>query len=812
MKLRLQALALLLCFVAVVELQSPSGDDDNDDRPDLGPRGNRPVLPGVASQKSGQCLQAQDLPPCTDQDWGKRCPSGCRVQGLINKADREYEDRIDKLRKLLNDNQNIYKTASQITKETYDAIKNNLIADSGGDNRYAELVNELRKKIVILRQYINNQLNKIRQLHGALLDQVSQIKRLEVDIDIRIRACKGSCSKGFVYNVDRQSYETLQKQLEQIGSYNLRTSDDADNVRVLKMRRLKDEPASVYKAAQTAGEEPATAFSDIQVNWFIIERKSVSGSSSTDLSAKETLDSSTVISAPLVKETTGTGTGEKYTTSTTTRVVKCTKTVTKKIVMTKDGPVETVEVTGGDDSPECARIHQLGLGEVDGVSSSSSVKVTGSSSLSSFGDTYPDLSQFMSRQPIVTKETVSGGGGSITKQTWTSETVGGGGGSDSFGSSTSKFSTYPGDADGTRSTSTRYSSSTQTGGNTGSGTFTSTKYTSSSTGGSDGMTMGEFDDSAFFSSHIPSESAGSLSHSKTTTYSSSSSSTKDGPYSDRQSKSKFPLTDDDDFIQQDQSGEDFPNPQARSFRTEVEKKESSVLQDCEDIHHKHTSGSKSGLFQIKPSGSQKVITVYCDQETGLGGWVVIQQRTDGSLNFNRTWDEYKKGFGSIDSQGNGNLWLGNENIHLLTSKESVLRIELEDWSGNKAYAEYYVTVGSESGGYVLQVSHYEGDAGDALIKGTPEDSQNTHHNGMKFSTYDRDNDLWEENCAVAYGGGWWHNNCQAANLNGIYYQGQYDPRDNVPYETENGVVWTLFRSGDYSLKVVRMKIRPVETQ
>ena len=37
---------------------------------------------------------------------------------------------------------------------------------------------------------------------------------------------------------------------------------------------------------------------------------------------------------------------------------------------------------------------------------------------------------------------------------------------------------------------------------------------------------------------------------------------------------------------------------------------------------------------------------------------------------------------------------------------------------------------------------------------------------MQFSTKERDNDLSRINCAVRHKGGWWHNNCCWANLNG----------------------------------------------
>lgn len=77
-------------------------------------------------------------------------------------------------------------------------------------------------------------------------------------------------------------------------------------------------------------------------------------------------------------------------------------------------------------------------------------------------------------------------------------------------------------------------------------------------------------------------------------------------------------------------------------------------------------------------------------------------------------------------------------------------------------------MGSEKEGFQLSVSAYEGDAGDALVQGFATMGSFLSHAGMKFSMFDRDNDKWEENCAEIYGGGWWYNNCQSANFNGIY--------------------------------------------
>uniref|UniRef100_A0A3B1IKS5 Fibrinogen beta chain n=1 Tax=Astyanax mexicanus TaxID=7994 RepID=A0A3B1IKS5_ASTMX len=249
--------------------------------------------------------------------------------------------------------------------------------------------------------------------------------------------------------------------------------------------------------------------------------------------------------------------------------------------------------------------------------------------------------------------------------------------------------------------------------------------------------------------------------------------------------------------------------------------------DCEDIFRK--GGEASQMYMVRPEPVQVPYKVYCEQTTQNGGWLLIQNRLDGSVDFGRRWDDYKRGFGNVAfdvgkgyCETPGEYWLGNDRISQLTKMgPTEVLIEMQDWTGAKVHAQYQqFTVQGEASNYILAVDKYTGTAGNTLVEGAKElfgvNRTMTIHNGMMFSTYDRDNDRWvpgdpSKQCSREDGGGWWYNSCHSANPNGRYYWGGAYTKNMAKHGTDDGVVWMNWKGSWYSLKAISIKIRPFFT-
>jgi len=115
---------------------------------------------------------------------------------------------------------------------------------------------------------------------------------------------------------------------------------------------------------------------------------------------------------------------------------------------------------------------------------------------------------------------------------------------------------------------------------------------------------------------------------------------------------------------------------------------------------------------------------------------------------NRSWAEFKVGFG----ERSRHYWLGNDLLSQLTANYSYkLKIDLQSITYGYWYVAEYsrFRVLPESYGYTLQAGGFSGNAS--------HDGLGRYCSGLKFSTFDRDNDRRATgNYAARYGGGFWY--------------------------------------------------------
>jgi hypothetical protein len=193
------------------------------------------------------------------------------------------------------------------------------------------------------------------------------------------------------------------------------------------------------------------------------------------------------------------------------------------------------------------------------------------------------------------------------------------------------------------------------------------------------------------------------------------------------------------------------------------------------------------------------------------GWTVILRRLDSTTpSFNRSWQEYRNGFGCL----NDSFWFGLQKIrHLVghklpgcTNTTHQLYVGMERYHPtNPTYNSvfYHVfSIGDESVNYALNINIVGGGSSyDDILSGGG-DSLGSHH-GSQFSTHDQDNDMSSGHCAEDRGGGWWYNNCLESHLTGMFYSGGFMASSN------DGIIWEGVTTEGESLNKAVMAVRPV---
>ena len=175
------------------------------------------------------------------------------------------------------------------------------------------------------------------------------------------------------------------------------------------------------------------------------------------------------------------------------------------------------------------------------------------------------------------------------------------------------------------------------------------------------------------------------------------------------------------------------------------------------------------MYNVHPNGTYQ-LKVYC--EMAIGGYTGLMNKTRITGQFQKTWLEYRNGFGNLTQY----YWIGLENIRsFVTQQKMHLYFEMY----NETNTRYYLTFGvfsidPESNSYMLRLDNkVSGNLNATIII--------PYHNGSYFSTYDRD----QNGCAGIFLGGFWFKTCYwfcltcESTAYGQYFQNGYMVFNNL---------------------------------
>ncbi|XP_046346630.1 uncharacterized protein LOC124127246 [Haliotis rufescens] len=180
------------------------------------------------------------------------------------------------------------------------------------------------------------------------------------------------------------------------------------------------------------------------------------------------------------------------------------------------------------------------------------------------------------------------------------------------------------------------------------------------------------------------------------------------------------------------------------------------IHSCREAKELGVTGT--GFYKVQPAASPVAYTVYCNCNAGTV-WVFRRKNPVPSwcpgISYNRTWAEYKHGFGDVDCE----YFLGLETIYRLCFYNQYQWNIYNEVQGPPPVASVYMesaTLSPESTNYqldMIRIFSNPWELGD--------DAFDDNDKPRRFCTWDRD--CW--GCAKTVGGGWWFkSNCQGGAL------------------------------------------------
>ncbi|XP_057710333.1 fibrinogen alpha chain isoform X2 [Corythoichthys intestinalis] len=200
-----------------------------------------------------------------------KCPSGCRLQAALSQTDSDTAAKIYEVCNKARTSESSLENVMAKVADVYRRHRKVLVIRHVSELKLVQDGAQLARKLTSLRQRSLRLQRRLKQLNERVRQQVEELWRAEVDVDMKLRACKGSCRTALALGVDHHNYHTLLADVSE--TYSRRKKKAPQDIPQITVRSLEEFalPSEAYKWIPTVQKELLTQFEDIPKNQIFVE-------------------------------------------------------------------------------------------------------------------------------------------------------------------------------------------------------------------------------------------------------------------------------------------------------------------------------------------------------------------------------------------------------------------------------------------------------------------------------------------------------------------------------------------------------------
>ncbi|TDG99375.1 hypothetical protein EPR50_G00193680 [Perca flavescens] len=143
------------------------------------------------------------------------------------------------------------------------------------ERTFVERAQGLAGNLTSLRKRSSRLSRKLVELHGIVRKQMEDLYRTEVDVDMKLRGCYGSCRAVLPFSVDRLGYQTDMDEMDRALNQRRKAGSPPEHIPRIKLQPVDVSPArsAECKSIPTAWRELLTQFEDLGANRVILEAR-----------------------------------------------------------------------------------------------------------------------------------------------------------------------------------------------------------------------------------------------------------------------------------------------------------------------------------------------------------------------------------------------------------------------------------------------------------------------------------------------------------------------------------------------------------